>query len=136
MISWTCVIGSAYSSSPREKTTSCRWRGSSGMRTPIGRTVSPVIDRAQGRLRAAGGALSAREAQRLRLHVDAPRADLRDDFVDRLADGGPLAGRQRDVAVGGRVDALDQVAVEVKRLPPVRELVQLDHRCSWRLGCS
>src|ERR1700712_2325001 len=34
MISWTCVMGSAYSSSPREKTTSWRERVSSGMRTP------------------------------------------------------------------------------------------------------
>src|SRR3954451_5985101 len=83
MISWTWVMGSAYSSSPSEKTTSWRERVSSGMRTPSWKNcLHGVIDRAGGPLRRTWSP-SARQAQGAREHVDAPRADLGDDLLDR-----------------------------------------------------
>src|SRR4051812_5395702 len=107
MISWTSLIGSAYSSSPSEKTTSWRVRLSSGMRTPIpeadlgpasGHACRPrgpqgtyvlVIGAGEGVLNPPRDPSSAGSAQRVAEHADAPGAHALDDLVDGLDDADP-----------------------------------------------
>src|SRR6476469_10060517 len=66
--------------------------------------------------------------ERIGQDAHAPRRDLVDDLLHRLADDDPVPGGHVDRRVRNRLDRHDEVGVQLEGLVALPESVELDHR--------